>query len=67
MRTRRESLALLSAAAALAAPARPSRAQGKYPQRPIRLVIPFPPGGGFDAVGRNWADRMKDRLGAVVV
>jgi len=38
-----------------------------YPSRPIRLVIPFPPGGAYDAVGRPWADRMKALLGSVVV
>jgi tripartite-type tricarboxylate transporter receptor subunit TctC len=44
-----------------------ARGQSKYPDRPIRLVIPFPPGGSFDAVGRSWADRMKGALGTVVV
>jgi tripartite-type tricarboxylate transporter receptor subunit TctC len=38
-----------------------------YPTRPIRLVIPYPPGGVVDAVGRPWADRMKSLLGTVVV
>jgi tripartite-type tricarboxylate transporter receptor subunit TctC len=38
-----------------------------YPMRPIRLIIPFPPGGAFDAVGRPWADKMKPLLGVVVV
>jgi tripartite-type tricarboxylate transporter receptor subunit TctC len=47
--------------------ARSAWAQGKYPDRPIRLVIPFPPGGVYDAVGRPWADRMKAFLGNVVV
>ena len=42
-------------------------AQSKYPERPIRLVIPFPPGGQPDALGRPWADRMKSLLGTVVV
>jgi tripartite-type tricarboxylate transporter receptor subunit TctC len=45
----------------------PARAQGKYPDRPIHLVIPFPPGGGYDAVGRPWAEKMKLVLGTVVV
>jgi tripartite-type tricarboxylate transporter receptor subunit TctC len=45
----------------------PARAQAKYPDRPIRLVIPFPPGGGYDAVGRPWAEKMKSVLGTVVV
>jgi tripartite-type tricarboxylate transporter receptor subunit TctC len=38
-----------------------------YPTRPIRLVVPFPPGGAFDAVGRPWADKVKPLLGTVVV
>lgn len=38
-----------------------------YPTRPIRLVIPYPPGGVIDAIGRPWADRMKSLLGTVVV
>jgi tripartite-type tricarboxylate transporter receptor subunit TctC len=45
----------------------PALAQSKYPDRPIRLVIPFPPGGGYDAVGRPWAEKMKSVLGTVVV
>ena len=45
----------------------PGTAQSKYPERAIRLVIPFPPGGVFDAVGRPWADRIKSLLGTVVI
>jgi tripartite-type tricarboxylate transporter receptor subunit TctC len=45
----------------------PALAQSKYPDRPIRLVIPFPPGGGYDAVGRPWAEKMKSVLGTVVL
>src|SRR5207249_3581363 len=44
-----------------------ARAQARYPERPIRLIIPFPPGGVNDAVGRPWADKMKGLLGTVVV
>jgi tripartite-type tricarboxylate transporter receptor subunit TctC len=55
--------------AALAAPSltRPAFGQAKYPDYPIRLVVPFPPGGGYDAVGRPFADKMKSVLGAMVV
>jgi tripartite-type tricarboxylate transporter receptor subunit TctC len=55
--------------AALSAPllARPVFGQAKYPDHPIRLVVPFPPGGGFDAVGRPFADKMKSVLGSMVV
>src|SRR5438067_2089217 len=48
------------------APGRVATAQA-YPSRPVRLVIPFPPGGAFDAVGRPMADKMKPLLGTVVV
>jgi tripartite-type tricarboxylate transporter receptor subunit TctC len=43
-----------------------ARAQA-YPTRPIRLVVPFPPGGAFDFVGRPWADKMKPLVGTVVI
>jgi len=63
---RRRFLHLAAGAAALPAVSRIARAQA-YPTRPIRLVIPFPPGGAFDAVGRPWADKVKPLLGPVVV
>jgi tripartite-type tricarboxylate transporter receptor subunit TctC len=63
---RRQFLHLVVGAVALPAVSRIARAQA-YPTRPIRLVIPFPPGGAFDAVGRPWADKMKPLLGTVVV
>src|SRR5256886_11762515 len=63
---RRNFLHLAAGAAALPAVSCIARAQA-YPARPIRLVIPFPPGGAFDAVGRPWADRMKPLFGTVVI
>jgi tripartite-type tricarboxylate transporter receptor subunit TctC len=65
-RPRRRFLYLAAGAAALAAISPIARAQ-TYPTRPIRLVIPFPPGGAFDAVGRPLADKMKPLLGTVVI
>jgi tripartite-type tricarboxylate transporter receptor subunit TctC len=44
----------------------PVLAQTGYPDRPIRLIIPFAPGGVYDAICRPWADRMKGLLGTVV-
>jgi tripartite-type tricarboxylate transporter receptor subunit TctC len=65
---RRDVLALaLSFTAASALRPRTAMAEGSYPERPIRLIIPFPPGGGFDAIGRPWAERIKSLLGTVVV
>src|SRR5262245_12883996 len=64
--TRRRFLRLAAGGASLPAVSRIARAQ-TYPTRPIRFVIPFPPGGAFDAVGRPLADRMKPLLGTMVV
>src|SRR5712675_723435 len=65
---RRDVLALgLVALSMPALPPQRARAQAKYPERPVRLVIPFTPGGVNDAVGRPWADKMKSLLGTVVV
>jgi tripartite-type tricarboxylate transporter receptor subunit TctC len=38
-----------------------------YPGRPVTLVIPFPPGGGNDALGRMVADKMSKSLGQQIV
>ena len=53
-------LAMLSAAALAPRPA------SAYPDRVIRLVVPFSPGGATDVVGRLWAEKMKPVLGTVV-
>jgi tripartite-type tricarboxylate transporter receptor subunit TctC len=63
---RRKFLSLAASAAVLAGGAR-SAAAATYPDRPIRLVLPFPPGGVFDIVGRPWADKVKTSLGSVFV
>src|SRR5213079_1315148 len=38
-----------------------------YPAKPITLVVPFPPGGGNDALARTVADKMSRPLGQPVV
>ena len=55
--------------AALSAQAlpRPAFAQAGYPDRPVRLIVPFPPGGAFDTIGRPWADRIKPHLGTMII
>src|SRR5215211_6913762 len=63
---RRHFLQFAAAACALPAMSCVASAQA-YPARPVRLVIPFPPGGAFDAVGRPWADKIKPLLGTMVV
>ena len=52
--------AALAAVLALAAPW--AAAQG-YPNKPVRVIVPQPPGGGFDSVGRLLADRLGKATG----
>jgi tripartite-type tricarboxylate transporter receptor subunit TctC len=63
---RRQFLHLAAGAAAVPAAFRLAAAE-TYPARPIRLVLPFPPGGVFDIVGRPWADKVKTDLGTVFI
>lgn len=42
-------------------------ALAQYPSRPIRLLVPFPPGGGPDLVGRILAPKLSEALGPAVV
>ena len=58
---------LFTASAAGALGVSPGNAAQAYPDRAIRLVVPFPPGGINDAVARPWAEAMKTRLGTVVI
>ena len=51
--TRRTVLA--SATAALATTA---HAQDAWPTRPVKLIIPFPPGGASDFIARLWGDKL---------
>lgn len=55
-------LAVLGALAAL-----PATAQGSFPDKPIRLVVPFPPGGTSDISGRVLAEALSKELGQPVI
>jgi len=55
---------LLAASALLATPA---LAQDAFPNRPIRVVVPFPAGGTTDLLGRLFAQRMTETLGQPVL
>jgi tripartite-type tricarboxylate transporter receptor subunit TctC len=63
---RRRFLRLAAAAAAMPALAHVARAQS-YPSRPITLMVPFPPGGLTDVVGRLLAEGMRIALGQTIV
>jgi tripartite-type tricarboxylate transporter receptor subunit TctC len=45
----------------------PAFAQGSYPDRPIRLIVPFAPGGDGDIMGRLWARYAAPNFGATIV
>ena len=62
----RQIQALLLVACALFVVASTADAQD-YPTRPVRLIIPFPPGGSNDVVGRLIAAKLSDQLGKQVV
>jgi tripartite-type tricarboxylate transporter receptor subunit TctC len=53
-------------AGALALPAL-ARAQGKYPERPIKIIVPFPPGGGVDLTARLLMEPLSKELGQTIV
>lgn len=63
--TRRTFLA--AGAATLAASATGLHAQDAYPARPIRMVVPFPPGGAADFLGRTVGERLALALGQQVL
>jgi tripartite-type tricarboxylate transporter receptor subunit TctC len=57
-------IALVAIASLLAIPA---FAQQAYPNRPVRLVVPYPPGGPTDLIGRVVADLLGKRLGQQII
>lgn len=73
MKTTRFAITLAAGAALLAPGMHADRAMAqtvdvsRYPTRPIRLIIPFPPGGSNDILGRFIAQKMTERLGQTTI
>src|SRR5687767_11428168 len=69
----RMSLALLAGAFTLATAAPPvvfaqkPESAAVFPSRPIRLIVPYPPGGATDTVARRIGDKLRSRINATVV
>ncbi len=51
----------------LAAITAPANAQAPYPSRPIRLIVPFPPGGPVDVMARFVVQRLGTNLGQIII
>lgn len=67
-RTRRAALAAgLALATALPFTANIAMAQTAYPSKPIRMIVPFPPGGGNDVIARIVAQKLGERLKQSVI
>jgi hypothetical protein len=64
---RRQAFSVLLYAAVASSLAPGGVAAQAYPTRPVTLVIPFPPGGGNDALGRMVADKMSKSIGQQIV
>ena len=67
MINRRDFIALGAASLTVAAMPASGLAQARFPERPIKLVVPFSAGGVNDIVGRQWAEKMRTSLGSVFV
>ena len=59
--------AMLAGASALLASPKISRAQGTWPNGPIRIVVPFPPGGSTDALARLLQPHLQADLGVSII
>jgi tripartite-type tricarboxylate transporter receptor subunit TctC len=64
---RRMLITAACAAAALAQAPAPVQAQGAWPEKPITMIVPFPPGGVADTVARPVAEALGKALGTTVV
>jgi tripartite-type tricarboxylate transporter receptor subunit TctC len=58
---------LASLAGLLVALATPAAAQERYPNRPVRIIVPFPAGGPIDVMARRVGQKLTPTLGQVII
>lgn len=58
---------LIASSAALATLGLPAHAQGSFPNKPLRIVVPYPPGGSSDIIARAISQVLSESLGQPVV
>ena len=64
---RRNALKALAVSATAVLAPQSARAQGAWPNRPLKMIVPFPAGGTADALGRLLAQRLADAIGQTIV
>jgi tripartite-type tricarboxylate transporter receptor subunit TctC len=67
MKTKFLKLLALAMPALIAVSAAPLASAQAWPAKPIRFIVPYPPGGPLDGIARMMADKMKDGLGQPVI
>lgn len=63
----RRSIFIFSAALSMTCLLSPAVAKDAYPDKPIRLVVPYTPGGGADSLARMVAQKMSEKLGQSII
>src|SRR5262245_23943036 len=59
--------ALLMAALGICAPAQAQSPAQSWPDRPVKLILPYAPGGATDLIGRPWAEKLSAAFGQQIV
>jgi len=60
---RRDFLGLAGAALVAGVPRNASSQAASWPERPVKLILPYAPGGATDLIGRPWADKLSQAFG----